>query len=171
MLKKEITYETFDGETVTDTFYFNMTEAELIELQMGGSEAMDERLRRLIKTRNNADLFAMFKEIITVSVGEKSEDGRRFTKNEDIREAFVNSAAYSELFVELFTDVDKLTAFLVGILPRKFANDIEAIDPEKAMEEFLKENPDIAAIQKASQPQSGMAPPPAGASYQPPATS
>jgi hypothetical protein len=119
MLKREITYEDFNGDTVTDTFYFNLSKAELIEMEVeyehGGFAKF---LQRIIDTKDNKELVKQFKEIILMSYGQKSDDGKRFIKSDVMRDEFVQSAAYTELFMELSSDDQAAVIFLSGILPK-----------------------------------------------------
>lgn len=117
MIKKTITYETFDGVAVTDDFYFNMTKAELVELEVSQKDGFGEALQRMIKSEDNMAILEAFKSIIAMSIGQKSEDGKRFIKNDQIREEFMQTNAYSELFFQIAQDADQASAFIRGILP------------------------------------------------------
>lgn len=128
MLKRDITYETFDGEKITETFYFNMSKAELIELEVEFDEGLAKMLQNIIKTKNNKEIIRIFKRIILLSYGKKSEDGKRFIKSDEIREEFSQTQAYSDLFMELASDDKAAVTFLVGVLPKDMATEIEKAD-------------------------------------------
>ena len=115
MLKKTITYTDYNGDEVTEDFYFNLTKAELmtLELKAGG---LKETIERIAKERDTKKLVEMFEELIMVSYGEKSLDGKRFVKSKEMSEAFKQTEAYSELFMELLT-TDKAIEFVRGIVP------------------------------------------------------
>jgi len=125
MLKREITYEDFDGEKVTGTFYFNLTKSEIIELEVAYSGGLQETLQLIIKTDNKKRLIEEFKRIILLAYGVKSEDGKRFIKNDELREEFSQTAAYDELFIELATNEESAAVFIKGIIPKDFAKEVE----------------------------------------------
>jgi hypothetical protein len=130
MLKRDITYEDFDGEKVTETFYFNLTRSEIIELEVDHKGGLQEALQRIIRTQNNKELIAEFKKIVLLAYGIKSEDGKRFIKNDTLREEFSQTAAYDSLFMELATSDDAAAIFIKGVIPKDFAKEIEKI-PDK----------------------------------------
>ncbi len=118
-----ITYEDFNGDSVTEKLYFNLSKPELLELEVeieGGFGAM---LQRIVKSENPKDLIREFKRIILMSYGIKSEDGKRFIKNPQIREEFEQTAAYQALFMELATDDKLAVKFLQKVLPKDMQGD------------------------------------------------
>lgn len=125
MLKRDITYEDFDGEKVTGTFYFNLTKSEIIELEVGYQGGLQETLQLIIRTDNRKRLIEEFKRIILVSYGVRSEDGKRFMKTDGLREEFSQTAAYDALFIELATDAEAASVFIKGIIPKDFAKEVE----------------------------------------------
>jgi hypothetical protein len=131
MLKRDITYENFDGEKVTETFYFNLTKSEIVELEVGYDEGLQEVLQRIIKTENRKRLIEEFKRIILLSYGERSEDGKRFVKNDQLREGFAQTAAYDALFIELATNEESAAVFIKGIIPKDFAQEVEKAEVVK----------------------------------------
>lgn len=126
MLKREIKYEDFNGDETTDTFYFNLSKPELIELEVEYPEGFVGMLNQIIETKDNRELIKLFKKIVLLAYGEKSPDGKRFVKNDELREQFEQTAAYQALFVELATTDDAATNFLKGILPKDMVPAIEA---------------------------------------------
>lgn len=125
MLKRNITYEDLEGETVTETFYFNLSKAELMELQMSSEGGFGKLLERIIETTNKKAMIEQFKRIILMSYGVKSEDGKRFIKNDELRHQFTEMPAYSALFFELATDDDAAVAFVQGIVPKDILAEVE----------------------------------------------
>lgn len=118
MLTKPITYTDFDGETRTENFYFNMTKAELAELNLTTEGGLQNVLQRIIDAKNIPEVTKWFKKIITMSYGEKSPDGRRFIKSEELTNEFLQTEAYSELFMQLLGDDKAASDFINGILPK-----------------------------------------------------
>ena len=124
MLKRSITYEDYNGETVTDDFYFNLSKPELVELEVNIEGGFGRFLQTIIKSENTKALIQEFKKIILMAYGQKTEDGKRFIKNDELREGFSQTEAYSVLFMELATDDKAATAFLTAILPRDMQGDM-----------------------------------------------
>jgi len=126
MLKREIKYRDFDDNEVTDTFYFNITKSEVVELEVGHKGGMEEWIKKVTKTEDHQALIAEFKRIILLSYGQKSEDGKRFIKTAEMREEFSQTAAFDALFIELATDETAAANFIKGILPADVRGQVEA---------------------------------------------
>ena len=118
MLKKTITYTDFNGIERTEDFYFNLTKAEIAEMELEVPGGMTTMIERITKTQDTPSLIKVFKELILRSYGKKSDDGRRFIKNKELVEEFKDSEAYSELFMELATNAEAASAFVNGITPK-----------------------------------------------------
>lgn len=119
MLSKTITYTDYNGLERTEKFYFNLTEAEVAEMELTTEGGLSGMIEKIIETKDVPTLIKIFKDLILRSYGEKSADGRRFIKNDEMREAFTQTEAYSKLFMELAFDADKATEFVNGIAPHK----------------------------------------------------
>jgi hypothetical protein len=117
MLKKVITYTDFDGNERTETFYFNLTKAEAMEMELSIDGGLVKLIEKIVEANNLKEIIGLFKEIILKSYGEKSSDGKRFIKSQEVRDAFSQTEAYSELFMELATNSDSAAAFVNGIVP------------------------------------------------------
>ena len=118
MLKKTITYTDYDGNERTEDFYFNLTKAEVAEMEMSYTGGMEKMLKKIVAEKDSKRIVEIFKDLILRSYGEKSADGKRFIKNQELRDAFAQTEAYSELFMELATDAEAAAAFVNGILPK-----------------------------------------------------
>lgn len=119
MLSKTITYTDYNGLERTEKFYFNFTEAEAAEMELTTEGGLSGMIEKIIETKDVPTLIKIFKDLILRSYGEKSADGRRFIKNDEMREAFTQTEAYSKLFMELAFDADKAVEFVNGIAPHK----------------------------------------------------
>ena len=118
MLKKTIKYTDYDGNEREEDFYFNLSRAEVTEMELSKEGGMSEYIKKISAAQNAPELIKLFKEIITKSYGEKSLDGKRFIKNKELTEAFIQTEAYSELFVELASNADEAVKFINGIMPK-----------------------------------------------------
>lgn len=117
MLKKTITYTDYNGTERTEDFYFNLTKAEIMEMEMGTSGGMAEMIQRIVAAQDAPAIIKIFKELVLKAYGQKSPDGKRFIKNDDLKEEFAQTEAYSQLFMELATDSDAAAKFVNGIMP------------------------------------------------------
>lgn len=117
MLKKTLTYEDYNGNTVTEDYYFNLNKAEVIEMEASAEGGYGEMLKKIVEEKNVSLMMTTFKTLILKSVGIKSEDGKHFRKSPEIAADFESSEAYSALFSELCTSAEAATAFIAGILP------------------------------------------------------
>jgi hypothetical protein len=116
MLKKTITYTDFDGNQRTEDFYFNLTKAEVTEMEMSTEGGLSTALKKIVADKDAKRIIETFKDLILRSYGVKSPDGKRFVKNQELRDAFVQTEAYSELFMELATNDNMAAAFVNGII-------------------------------------------------------
>jgi hypothetical protein len=130
MFTKKITYTDYNGVTRTEDFMFNLTKAELMEKQMSIAGGLDTVLRQIIDSNDQTKITEAFKQIILKSYGEKSEDGKHFIKVRNgvpLSEAFSQTEAYSELFMELSTDAEKAAEFVNHIIPASLATEVANI--------------------------------------------
>lgn len=123
MLKKTITYEDFNGDTVSEDFFFHLSKAELVELELSHRGGLSEALKRIVAAEDGKQIVAEFKNIILGAYGKRSDDGRRFVKNQDLRDEFESSEAYSTLFMELLTNTNFAIEFINGIIPAGMAEE------------------------------------------------
>ncbi len=142
MLKKTITYNDLDGNPLTEDFYFNLSKAELAEMELSQDGGMLAYLKYIVASKDGAGIMMAFKKILTQSVGRRSDDGKRFMKSPQITEEFMQTDAYSVLFMELVTDAEASSAFIRGIVPSdlsdKVMTDVQL--PDVAVEGTIADN-------------------------------
>lgn len=119
MLKKTIEYTDYNGNIRKEDFYFNLTQAELTEMEASVQGGLVEMINRIVAARDGKQIIETFKDVIIRAYGEKSPDGRRFIKNDEVRDSFIQTEAYSNLFMELATDAKAAGEFINGIVPPK----------------------------------------------------
>lgn len=117
MLKKTITYTDYNGTERTEDFYFNLSKAEVMELQMSKSGGIDEALKRIVAAQDEPAIISTFKDLILRSYGEKTPDGKYFIKSHEKSIAFSQTEAYSNLFMELATVNGAAVEFVNGVIP------------------------------------------------------
>ena len=121
MLKKTITYTDFNGVARTEDFYFNLSKAELMEMELGTHGGFAEMLHKIVDANDAPTIMKTFKSFILKAYGEKSADGKRFIKSDEISNAFAQTEAYSQIFMELITDAEAAANFINGIIPAELA--------------------------------------------------
>ena len=126
MYKKTITYPDYNGAEIKEDFYFNLTKAEILEMQLEKEGGLAEKIQAIVDSKNVPELIKIFKELILRSYGKKSDDGKRFIKSPELSREFTQTEAYSELFMELATDSDAASAFINGIIPANLAKELPA---------------------------------------------
>jgi hypothetical protein len=146
MLKKRIAYVDYNGASREEDFYFNLTKAELMELELGGG--LSENLKRIVESEDMEAIVRNFKEVILSAYGQKSEDGKRFMKSDALREAFYENPAYSELFIELASNPDSAVEFIKGILPSDLANEVNIIEKQSVETVELPQEPTPVLTEK-----------------------
>ena len=118
MLKKTITSTDFNGVERTEDFYFNLTKAEILEMELTATgNSFAEHMKNVIASENGQMIMDVFKSILFKAYGEKSEDGKRFVKSDELALNFSHTSAFDVLFVELITDAQASAAFINGIVP------------------------------------------------------
>lgn len=117
MIKKSITYMDYNGVERTEDFYFNLSNAEVIEMEMSAAGGLTAMIEKIIAAKDTATIVKIFKDLILKAYGKKSDDGRRFIKSEEISSDFAQTEAYSALFMELAFDEKAAAAFVNGIIP------------------------------------------------------
>ena len=117
MIKETIKYTDYKGNERQEDFYFNLSKPELLEMELSTKGGMSEYIDKIIKAQNKEELIKWFKIMILKAYGEKSEDGRRFIKSDELSEAFSQTAAYEKFYMELVNDSEKASEFVNGIIP------------------------------------------------------
>lgn len=138
MLKKTIKYVDYNGEERTEDFYFNLTKAELVDMEFSTNGGLKNMLIKISQEKDTVKIAEFFKQIILKAYGEKSADGKRFMKKDangqPLSDAFAETEAYSELYMELASDDKAASAFVIGIIPSDLAKEVEK-NPTLAIEQ------------------------------------
>lgn len=134
MITKTITYENFNGLQVTEDCYFNMSKSELMDLEMESNGAFSARLKALSEAEGDGkEILKLVKEFILMGYGQKSEDGRRFIKSDELSEEFSQTGAFQELYMTLATDATAMSSFIEGMMPSDLmAEAMDMVNKERA---------------------------------------
>lgn len=117
MIKKTITYKDYNQVERTESFYFNLSKAEVMEMEMSTAGGMAETIQKIVDAKDAPAIIRVFKDLVLKSYGVKSDDGRRFIKSKELSDEFSQTEAYSQIFMELATDADEAAKFVNGIIP------------------------------------------------------
>lgn len=130
MLVKTIKYEDFDGNEREEDFYFNLSKNELVNWNLSTEGGIKAFIDGIIKSKDVPKIAEQFKKLILMAYGEKSPDGKRFIKSEELSKAFSETNAFDELYMSFFGKDGAANAaeFVTGLLPK----DVQANDEFKA---------------------------------------
>lgn len=128
MYKKTLEYEDFNGEKVKEDLYFNLSKAELMEMNFRSPGGLKNYIESIINANDLNTLTDIFKELLLKSYGVKSPDGRKFMKTQAIREEFECSIAYDIMFTTLASDAKEAAAFINGIIPKELADEMDKVE-------------------------------------------
>ena len=117
MIKKTIKYVDFNGVERTEDHYFNLTKAEITEMQLGVKGGLDKYIEEKVYENDTEAIIRIYKKLLLKAYGIKSEDGRRFIKSESISEEFSQTEAFSELFMELALNEQAAKEFMNNVMP------------------------------------------------------
>ena len=121
MLKKTIAYTDYNGVERKEDFYFNLSKAEIMEMEMSTSGGLTEMISKIVAAQDTPAIIKLFKDLVLKAYGEKTLDGKRFVKIDEngipLARAFSQTEAYSVLFMELATDAEAASEFVNGIVP------------------------------------------------------
>lgn len=123
MLKETITYADYNGVNRTEDFYFNLSKSEIMEMELGTTGGFAEMIQKVISAKDSTMIIKIFKDLVLKSYGEKSADGKRFMKSDEISAAFSQTEAYDQIFMKLATDTDAAIMFVNGIMPSDLQKD------------------------------------------------
>lgn len=137
MIKKTIKFTDYNGMEREEDFYFNLSKAELAEMQLSTTGGLEQMIQEIIQTKDIPKIMELFKKMIKASYGKKSPDGRRFMKSQEILDDFMQTEAYSNLFMELSTNDEVAAEFVKGIIPD---------DLRKEYEASLAKNPELKML-------------------------
>lgn len=118
MLKKTITYTDYDGLERTEEFRFNLTKAEVVDMELTTAGTFSETMKRIIAEKDIIRIAKLFKELLLKSYGVKSDDGKRFVKSPELSEAFSQTEAYSDLYIELLSNPEEAAKFFAEVAPK-----------------------------------------------------
>lgn len=116
MLKQTVKYESFDGELITEELYFNLTRMDLLELNdRYDGDDLAVYIEKIQEEKNVKALYTVLKDIVLMAYGVKSEDGKRFIRNDQVRKEFEESLAFAQLIEDFHETDHAMSDFVTGI--------------------------------------------------------
>lgn len=155
MLKRAITYTSYDGLKVTEDFYFHISRADVAKMELSkfSTGGLKASLDKMMKDQNGSAIVEELDKIILMAVGRKSDDGKRFLKNDEIRSDFESSPAYEVIFMELVTDAAKAAAFIAACVPGDPEEMMQAMrEDENLKNVFDTPEPDDPGVERKQPP-------------------
>jgi len=128
MLKLPITYEDYDGKSVTEEFYFNMSKIEWLRFQAEFNGGFEDVIKKLVEAEDLKQIMAEFEKLVLLTYGER--DGNKFLKNDEIVKGFTSTAAYHQFIWELATDEEKAAAFINGVMPKDLEQEAQRLEAQ-----------------------------------------
>ena len=132
MVVKKIKYTDFNGVEREEEFMFNLTEAEITEMELTTDGGLSDSIKKIIAAQDTPQIIETFKMLLLKSYGQKSADGRRFIKSEELSKEFTQTNAYSQLFMELAYDDNAAIAFINGIIPESMRERVDENNSDNA---------------------------------------
>lgn len=128
MYKKTINYTDFNGIDHKEDFYFHLSESEIVTINSFTGGGLKPFFERIANTQDQKEIVNLFRELILKSYGVKSDDGKRFIKSQELRDAFEQTNAYNELFMLLVTNEKEAVNFVNNIIPAKLLDDAKKLE-------------------------------------------
>lgn len=129
MLKQRLTYTDYDGNQRTEDFFFYLRKDEVLELNLQATGGLEKMVQKIVDSQDNYKIYELFKKIIKLAYGEKSDDGKRFIKKAPdghrLADDFEETEACSELIIKLMQNPSEAAAFIKGILPQELQNQVD----------------------------------------------
>lgn len=110
-------FEDFNGVEKEQDFWFHLSKADILKMELSEEGGMDKRLDKLVKTKDMKEAIKVFEGLLLMAYGVKTDDGR-FVKNDQVRAEFASSAAYSDIYFELATNPEAAQKFVEGVIPK-----------------------------------------------------
>jgi hypothetical protein len=117
MLVKTIKYTDFFGIEQNDEFMFNLSRPEVVRLDVSYPGGIQAHVAKFVAEKDYEKIMKMFEDLITISYGVRSVDGKRFVKDSTVVSEFLDSAAYAALYEELLLNADNAAQFFNGVIP------------------------------------------------------
>jgi hypothetical protein len=127
MIKKTVTYKDLNGTERTESFYFHYYESEILEMELSVDGGFAERIQKIIDAKDQPTLIRVIKKFVLDAYGVKSDDGKQFIKNEEVRRKFEQCPAYSKIFMELVLNDKVASDFVNGVIPEEMADRVSKL--------------------------------------------
>lgn len=124
MVKETIRYTDYDGNIREEDFYFHYSKAEILDLELSREGGIKKFLEKIVKAQNVPAITKYFKKLVLDAYGEKSDDGRRFIKTQELKNNFAQTEAYSNFYLELATNATKASEFINALFPKEYMDAI-----------------------------------------------
>lgn len=137
----KVTYTNFFGEQVEEQLHFHLSKGELMDMELQRTP-LSAKIAIVNGGEASAmDAYKLLCEFVSKAYGERSEDGRRFFKDDRATKAFMASPAFDALLDKLSSDSKFSTGFLAGLFPEDIMGKAKKLideHPNASLEELKK---------------------------------
>ena len=121
MYKIHEKYVDYNGTEREEDFYFNLTTTELMKMELGTEGGLAEKIKKINAAKDTIQIMNTFEEFLKISYGQKSDDGKRFVKSPELTKEFMETPAYSQIYMRLGTDEKAAVDFINHVVPADIA--------------------------------------------------
>ena len=121
MIKKTIKYTNFMDQPKEEILCFHMSETDVLDINKKYNGDFKSEMEKYMLDDKPDAFYGVIKDFVLSAYGKISEDGNRFEKSDKITKEFESSICFNELLMELLTNEEEITAFILGVVPKKVA--------------------------------------------------
>jgi hypothetical protein len=121
--KRTISVPTADGGFENEDWYFNVEEADLIDVDLIHEKNPGEYLTKLIEDGNSRELLHHWRQILFAGVGKRVDN--RIEKSPEIQREFKTRGAFGAFFADLIRQDDAGANFIYEIMPDSFRQEMK----------------------------------------------
>lgn len=115
-----VKYEDLNGDPTSEDLYFHMSAKEWVKADGDKAEdgGYEKYINRMIDEQNAINVLRVLEDIVRRAYGVKSPDGKKFIKDVQTTEEFLESLAYDAFLDELLYTEGTSAAFIKSIIPK-----------------------------------------------------
>ena len=104
MFTHTVEYVDFNGNSREEKLHFHLSLPEVTRIEAEIGKSLEDHIKELTTNNRLKDLLDFLEKMLLTAYGEKTEDGKSFRKNAEIRDMFEHSQAYAEIFEQVLTN-------------------------------------------------------------------
>lgn len=131
MIKRSYKFVDYNDNEREETYYFDLRDDEIVKLELGTKGGLSEKIKRLTAAQDIPEIIKVFEDVVKMSYGEKSADGREFIKDPVLTKSFMQTRGYSMLFMDFITKENFASDFFNELVPNSAV--IQPVEDEKTI--------------------------------------